>query len=173
MPEAREPMIGQVDKPDGPGKWEPLKVVVDSGAFDSVAPKEMCPHIRTKDTEASRQGRAYRVANNTRIPICWEKRIPAKTEAGDDTGMRFTIVDVSKPLGAVREMMKKNKKVVFDDSGSYILDKVSGKRIDIVDDGWQFSFQLWIWNPEPPKVEHIREESGVEAVGGTKRTRFA
>ena len=125
-------------------EWEPLDVTVDSGAFDSVANKKTCSGIRVKRTEKT--GKSYTAANGTGIPIYGEKRITGQTDnngpSGVETGMRFTIAEVKRPLGAVREMLKKGKRVVFDEEGSYIEHKKTGRKTGIVYDWAMYVLQI-------------------------------
>ena len=46
--------------------------------------------------------------------------------------MRFQVCDVAKPQGSVSKIYAQGHKVVFDDEGSYVKNKRTGKRTDIV-----------------------------------------
>ena len=58
---------------NGEGEWEEVKITVDSGAVDTVGPRTLGKGIPLMDTEASKQGKHYRAANDTKIAIHGKK----------------------------------------------------------------------------------------------------
>ena len=65
--------------------WERIRVQVDSGAIDTVTPKETAQGIPLKPTEASKSGKAYMAANGSRVANYGEKRVVGYTD--DWTGI--------------------------------------------------------------------------------------
>ena len=61
--------------------------------------------------------------------------------------MSVQLAKVTKPLGAVIEMTRKNKRVVFDSDGSYMEDKNAGEAHYFTEepDGW--ALELWMHEP--------------------------
>eukprot|EP00969_Alexandrium_andersonii_P345377 15266590-Alexandrium_andersonii.AAC.1 len=62
------------------------------------------------------------------------KQVQALTEDGQTVGMEVQIAAVKKPLASVRRICQAGNKVVFDEQGSYIEHKASGKRARIDQD---------------------------------------
>mgnify|MGYP001200880737 FL=1 len=67
--------------------------------------------------------------------------------------------DVRKPLAAVSKIIDKNNKVVFDKDGSYILNKKTGRRIELLEERGTFVME----------VEFLEPEFESEAPGFTRR----
>ena len=110
------------------GEWVEIDMTVDSGASDSVGSEELAPGIEIRETEASRRKLEYKVANGGTIRNKGEKDIPMITEEGQNASMTFQITDVNKVLASVRRICEAGNTVVFDEEGSYILNKKSGKK---------------------------------------------
>ena len=126
------------------GEWERIDITVDSGAVDTVAPKEVARRFPLISTEASAAGLCYRAANNTRIPIHGKKEVKGVTEQGMDLTMDMRIAEVKKPLGSVRRFCEANNKVVFDEEGSYIENKRNGQRIPIKKENGVYYMTMWV-----------------------------
>ena len=58
---------------------------VDSGAADTVCPKEFAPGSYTRETSESKEGRYYLAANNTKVPIYGRKQLKALLMIGMDS----------------------------------------------------------------------------------------
>ena len=63
------PEIPTISKlaPSNPEDWEEIEITIDSGACDTVLPSHMLPGVQLEDTEASRNGEEYEVANGHSI----------------------------------------------------------------------------------------------------------
>ena len=98
--------------------------------------------------EAAERGVKYRVANGEVIPNEGEKRLKGFSEDYSAMGLTVQITDVTKPLLAVREMLKAGQKVVFDKGGSYAENKVIGKRQYFKDKAGSYILEMWLHNSE-------------------------
>ena len=104
--------------------WEamPYPVIIDSGASASVIPEKWCSHVETKETEASRNGEHYTVANGGKCFNRAEKVITMRSKEGHLRNMKFT--DVERVLGSASAVCKQGHTIVSDDldypDGSYI-----------------------------------------------------
>ena len=58
--------------------------------------------------------------------------------------LTMQVAEVTKPLGSVRAMVKAGNKVVFDDGGSYILNKATGVKTNMEDRNGAYVFDIWI-----------------------------
>ena len=105
------------------------KITIDSGAAVCVAPPSWCPQYKTQQSAGSRMGVQYVTASGNKIKNEGEKRIKIQTKAGDVRQMTFQIAKVTKPLCSVSKICEKGHAVVFDESGSYIKHKRTGKII--------------------------------------------
>ena len=103
--EVEESDAGDIDaiNPAENETWEALKIIVDSGAVDTVGPKSIAPGFPTQDTEASRKGMYYRAANDTKIAIHGKKDISGCTSEGSAIGLEIQIADVKKAFGLSEE----------------------------------------------------------------------
>ena len=66
------------------------------------------------------------------------------TDDADLAKMELQIADVQKTLGSVKKMCNAGNRVVFDEAGSYIEHKASGKRTPIKDEGNGYYVSLWM-----------------------------
>ena len=62
--------------------------------------------------------------------------------------VEFDVADVSRPLGSVSNLVKKRHRVVFDDPISFIQNKVTGKKIDLREQGGLYVLDIWVLVPE-------------------------
>lgn len=113
---------GQAD-----GAWQPLTMVVDSGAAETVIPHTMVMDHPIHDTQASLSGACYASATGDPIPNLGEQTLPLCTLEGTLRSMRFQAAPVQKPLGSVYRMCQAGHRVVFDVEGSYIMNKITGE----------------------------------------------
>ena len=117
---------------------------VDSGATETVVGPNMLTNIDTVPGPQQRRGVQYEVATGDLIDSLGEKRFVAVAENSIMRKLTAQVADVNQPLLAVRGMTKTGHRVVFDDEGSYILDKSSGEWMPMVDDGKMFNLKLWV-----------------------------
>ena len=109
------------------GKWERIRMQVDSGAIDTVVPKDMGASVPMKPTLVSKLGIDYVAANGTKIGNHGEWMIRGVTDEGSSVKMAMQVADVNKPLGSVYRMNQAGNKVVFDGEWSYVENKKSGR----------------------------------------------
>ena len=121
--------------------WERIKVQVDSGAIDTVAPPDVAKAFSTMETRMSEAGVGVVAAKGSRIENFGEKHLVGYTDEGDAVGMRMTVADARKVLGSVRKMNMGGNKVVLDGPRSY-MQSCSGKRAKIHYGGGQFFLHL-------------------------------
>ena len=136
------------------------KITIDSGAGESVMPKEMLPNEELVEGLAKKSGVRYVAANGSKMDNYGEKRV--RFRQGEDEVLNsivFQSTDVRKPLAAVSKIIDKNNKVVFDKDGSYILNKKTGRRIELLEERGTFVME----------VEFLEPEFESEAPGFTRR----
>ena len=132
--------------------WEYVEAIVDSGATVTVFPPSIGVGYSVTEGEAARAGVMYEVADGAEIPNLGEKHLPIMTIEGSVRGVRAQIADVSKPLQAVRSLVRAGHVVVFgggvDGNDHYILNKFTGERNAFIDDGINYLMSMYIIPPE-------------------------
>ena len=126
------------------GEWEPIQITIDSGAAESVSPSEAYQQYPTEESEGSRRGVRYVTANGDRIPNEGQKRLALMTEGGQQRGMTFQVCEVNRPLGSVSRICGQGHTVVFDDDGSYIMNKASGQTTWLRQEGGVYMLDAWV-----------------------------
>ena len=110
-------------------EWVEIEVAIDSGATETVmAAEPLNGIVDITEGPALRRGVAYEVANGVEIPNLGERKLLGFTEEGGQRGITVQICAVNKTLMSVSKVAAQGNRVVFDDEGSYIEDKVSGER---------------------------------------------
>jgi len=134
------------------GEWEPIEVIMDSGAHVSVGPR----HVGAKagysvqESMASKAGICYTAANGGEIPNLGERLLAVVTEEGTVRGMDQQVADVTKNLEAVRANLRAGHAVIFNDdgfgqgSGAFVVNKATGEVNAIHDNGSNFVMKRWI-----------------------------
>ena len=90
----------------------------------------------------------YASATNQPIPNLGEQKLPLVTGEGTLRGMTFQAAPVSKALGSVKRMCASNHRVVFDDDGSYIENKITGEINWLREDNGNYMLDVWIVPPD-------------------------
>ena len=130
-------------------------MVIDSGASVPVMPPEAGKAYPLEESEASKRGAEYECANGHTIANVGQKKMPVMTAEGTLRGYSTQCVDVTKPLQSVRHLCNNHHVVVFYETGSYIQNKITGEVNWIVDDGVNYTMEVWIVPPaQLPAVAH-------------------
>ena len=74
---------------------------------------------------------SYQAANGAKIRNLGAQFVKGKTEAGEEASMRFQVAEVTKALGAVGKICEAGNRVIFDEEGSFIEDKKTGRKTTI------------------------------------------
>jgi hypothetical protein len=141
-------------------EWEEVKITVDSGAVDTVGPRTVGKCIPLVETEASRQGKFYRAANDTKIAIHGKKTICGYTAEGTKIGIDVQIADVKKTLGSVRRICEAGNRVVFDEDESYVENKSTGEKTALTKDRGSYVLTLWVPRESSPRQKRPFQRQG-------------
>ena len=128
-------------------EWQLLSVTVDSGACDSVIDPEDVPGYEVRETKASRSGEAFASATGETIPNLGEIELPFQTREQSWKNLTMQACDVSKPLASVKKICQAGHRVVFDEEGSYILNKATGELNFLREDAGNYMLDVWV----PPR----------------------
>jgi hypothetical protein len=126
-------------------EWVYIKGVVDSGAWESVASPNLCPHYEVKPSKGSLKGQNYVSASGDLIANLGEKVLDVQTYHGSDAQIRYQAADVSQPLNSVSEIC---------DAGG--------------EDGQYVIFSKWggaILNFEEERMTPFQREEGIYTMG--------
>ena len=129
--------------------WHMIEVVLDSGAADSVCPKDMCPHFAVEDSAASKAGVYYTGANGGKLFNLGQTHVPICLENGARTLATFQIADVSRPLMSVSKVCEMGNRVIFGANGGVILNLATGASTPFIKKEGIYVFNMWI----PPLSE--------------------
>ena len=125
-----------------------LSIVVDSGACQSVMDPEDVPDYEVTETAESRRGDNFNSATGEEIPNLGELKIPMVTREMSIRSMRFAAAPVTKPLGSVKSMNKANHIVLFDEDGSFIMNKATGEVNMLREEDGNFILDVWVPPPQ-------------------------
>ena len=87
-------------------------------------------------------------ASGDTIPNYGELTVPMLTRESTTRAMRFQAAGVAKPLGSVKRMIMAHHRVVFDEEGSYIENKVTGEVNMLREEDGNFMLDVWVPPPE-------------------------
>ena len=119
-------------------EWKKLSMAVDSGACESVIDAEtQLPGYEVMETKASRGGLTYVSAAGEDIPNLGELMVPMVTTENTKRCMKMQVAEVTRPLASVKRMCEAGHAVVFDDEGSFIINKSTGEVNYLREEGGQ------------------------------------
>ena len=124
--------------------WQYLSLTVDSGAAETVIPHMLVKSHPIQETQASRSGMNYASATGDPIPNLGEQKLPLLTQEGSLRAMTFQAAPVDRALGSVKRMCTSGHTVVFDDEGSYVLNKLTGEVNWMREENCNSIMDLWI-----------------------------
>ena len=140
MLEALQPASLNAIKSDG---WEEVEMAVDSGASETVVGEDMVVTANLKESEGSRRGVEYKVANGESIPNLGEKVFAAVTKEGVSRNIKAQVCSVQQGLLSVKRMVESGHRVVFEPAGSYIEDMKTYERMGLQEKNDMFFVTLW------------------------------
>ena len=128
----------------GEGSHWKVKMIVDSGAVTSVVPTNLVPGINYTETEKTRQGLHYRVANGGRVPNRGEVAIEGTTAEGQGIKLKGQVTDVEKPFISTKEIVLAGNRIVHELNNDYIENVRTGKRVRIDNVGGEYTITVQI-----------------------------
>ena len=132
-----------------------MRIQIDSGAIDTVGPKDIAGAFKMRETEMSKRGRGYVAANGSGIKNYGEKKIAGYTDDGEGVSMRVQCADVKKVLCSVHKKHLRGNVVALDGRRSYMQNKESGQNLEIHYEEGQYVMYLWL----PSKGEEAQKET--------------
>ena len=129
--------------------WRKIRVVMDSGAAECVAPRDMCPQYLISDSAASKSGVFYTSADGGRLDNLGQQQLPIAFDNGMKAMATFQIANVSRPLMGVAKICELGSRVLFGASGGVIVNLGSGQVTPFEKEDGVYVFNMWI----PPLSE--------------------
>ena len=125
--------------------WEEIEITVDSGACDTVMPREMCSGISVLQTPDSLRGMEYEVANGASLPNLGERRCLMMSEDSQITKkITFQCADVHKALLSVSRVADLGYACTLGKFGGQLEDTVTGEKIPLHRRGNLYVMRAWI-----------------------------
>ena len=127
------------------------KITIDSGAAESVMPRDMLTSEPLLEGEGKKTGVRYVAANGAKMENYGEKKVRFKKDGHTGiNNMLFQVTDVGKPLASVSKILDKGNTVVFSrgQGGSYLINDWTGYRIPLVEEKGTFVMDVEFLEPE-------------------------
>ena len=131
------------------GGWREIKVVMDSGAAECVAPRSMAPQFAIVDSPASGAGVYYTSANGGRLDNLGQQDLPIAFDTGVRAMTTWQIADVARPLMSVGKITELGNRVLSGSAGGVLLNLASGQVTPFSMEDGVYVFTMWI----PPLSE--------------------
>ena len=134
--------------------WETMAVIIDSGASVAVFNPRVAAAYPLQESEASKNGDEYEIANGDCIPCLGEKKIAVLTTEGTLRGYGSQCAEVSesKPLQSVRALNASGHAVCFglgpEGNEHVIINKLTGEVNYMEDDGINYIQRLLVVPPD-------------------------
>ena len=128
-----------------PTGWQEVEVTVDSGSCDTVMPAISCQGIPIDESELSKRGEEYEVANGESIPNLGERRCLMMTKNSTvPKKIVFQVADVHKALLSVTRAADMGFDCHLSKKGGYMLDTSTQERIPIERKGNLYTMTVWV-----------------------------
>ena len=127
------------------------KITIDSGAAESVMPRDVVPNEELIEGEAKKKGVKYVAANGGKMENLGEKKGRFRRDGAKGVNsIKFQVTDVGKPLASVSRILDKGNSVVFsrNSGGSYIINEKTREKIPIREDKGTFVIDVEFLEPE-------------------------
>ena len=126
-----------------------ISLAIECGAAETVIPHTLVTDYPIVETYKSRSGACYASATGEPIPNLGEQRLLLATEEGSMRAMTFQAAPVAKPLGSVKRICQAGHYVIFDEDGSYIMNKATGELNWLREQNGNYMLDVWV----PPPVQ--------------------
>ena len=126
-------------------EWACIDVIVDSGACETVMPRNLCQLIPIVPSAQSIAKVEYQVASGKDIPNLGERHCEVYAEGSPHPLlMHFQVADVHRPLLSLSKAADMGFTSCLDDQGGWLEDVETGECIPIVRKGDLYVLKLWI-----------------------------
>ena len=92
----------------------------------------------------SKAGRAFRAANNSRIPNLGELDAVFRSGEGHSCALPIQVAEIERPLIAVSQLAAAGNKVVLEKTHGEIINNTTGRKIHLPREGGVYIFEMWL-----------------------------
>ena len=124
--------------------WERISMKIDSGAVDTVIPKNVVPHIPAYETARSKEGNGFRAANGSHIKHFGQKTLEGVGDGFQPIHLVAQVAEVHHALGSVYRMVQSGNAVHFEKGRCYIQHLASGQITPITEKGSAYEIGVWV-----------------------------
>ena len=128
--------------------WIKVKGAMDSGATESVAPPDLCPHYAVTPSPMSIAGGNYVSASDDLIPNLGEQVLDVETLDGREGQVKYQIADVARPLNSVSEICDaggvNGQHVIFGRWGGAIINLDTGRQVPFPREDGIYNLEFWV-----------------------------
>ena len=146
-----------------------ISIAVDSGACDNVISPDDVPEQQVVESSGSKKGENFYSATGEPIPNLGDIKLPMIMREGTARGMLMRAAPVSKPLASVKKICQAGHTLLFDDEGSYIINKTTGEVNWMREDDGNYMFDARVPPQEIVMQIRMRVLSGSRS---KQRTRY-
>ena len=136
-------------KAPGATRWVKVPIAMDSGSMANVTPPSIFSCI-VQATEASKNKEVFHGADNSAILNLGSQFVSGKSDSESPISLSvdFEVANISRPLGSVSKLVRKQNKVVFDEGNSYIENKKTKERVPLREENGLYFLDIWVEIPE-------------------------
>ena len=116
----------------GPREWTTIEVIVDSGACETVTPKNLLAHIQIVPSAQSKANIEYEVASGQCIPNLGERHCEIYTDGSAKSMLiNFQVADVHRPLLSLSRAADMGYESYLGKYGGWLEDTETGEWLPI------------------------------------------
>ena len=128
-------------------------MTIDSGASDSVIPRELMTHIPIGESMGSKMGVTYTAANGGVMRNYGQRRVNGKTNDGKEVQVTMQVTDVNKALVSVGQICEAGNTVLFNKSGGEIISNKDGSKTKFYRENGVYRMDVHV--PVPKQEERV------------------
>ena len=130
--------------------WTKVTTDMDSGCVTSVAPPGLLPQIPITESEGSKVGQQYVVANGETVPNLGEKIVNMTDCAGQENRHVYQIAEVTSPLTSVGDIADQGNLVVFGKRGGFVWNVLTNRATPFPRINKRYKWEFWVPQHEQP-----------------------
>lgn len=142
---------------DKTGKYVKLTCTGDSGAGESVLPREWFPEVPAQRSEE--ETTSYAAADGTLLPNEGKKVLMGYNESGKRVQMQWQLADITKPLVSLGRLTDRGHRIVLDNAeagGGYMEYKATGEKTRLRKERGVYEFDVWV--ELPGRADHATRQ---------------
>ena len=133
-----------------------MPIAMDSGSMANVTPPRIFS-CTVQATEASKRKEVFHGADNSAILNLGSQSVSGKSDSENPVAISvdFEVANITRPLGSVSKLVRKQNKVVFDEGDSYIENKRTGEKVPLREENCLFYLDIWVEIPADMELNPV------------------